>query len=228
MNGSGCSSSGVCPTVIVQYSKQSGHAESGSGQAEKLSFVAALWPTPMAGTPAQNGNSAAGNSDFSRRAEALAAGLWATPAATEVRQGLQIRREGMKGSQESLSTQVQVGFLSPLPDRTIAPDGPPFSTWCPISRRLFRSAMSGVSPTFTRRMLRKGGWRKRRLNPAFVEWLMAWPEGHARSGFSGMAFTPWLRLMRGALSRLPSASGPWIWEEAMERETLDLFGGPAE
>ena len=38
------------------------------------------WPTPMAGTPAQNGNSAAGNSDFSRKAEELAAQvLWKTP-----------------------------------------------------------------------------------------------------------------------------------------------------
>jgi hypothetical protein len=29
------------------------------------------WPTPMAGTPAQNGNNAAGNSDFSRKVQAL-------------------------------------------------------------------------------------------------------------------------------------------------------------
>lgn len=33
----------------------------------------------MAGTPAQNGNSAAGNNDFSRRAEELAAAMWKTP-----------------------------------------------------------------------------------------------------------------------------------------------------
>lgn len=32
----------------------------------------AAWPTPMAGTPAQNGNNAAGNIDFSRRTEELA------------------------------------------------------------------------------------------------------------------------------------------------------------
>lgn len=29
------------------------------------------WPTPMAGTPAQNGNNEAGNTDFSRKTEAL-------------------------------------------------------------------------------------------------------------------------------------------------------------
>lgn len=39
----------------------------------------ASWPTSMAGTPAQNGNSAAGNSDFSRKAEELARTMWFTP-----------------------------------------------------------------------------------------------------------------------------------------------------
>jgi hypothetical protein len=37
------------------------------------------WPTPMAGTPAQNGNNAAGNSDFSRKVtDSILAG-WPTP-----------------------------------------------------------------------------------------------------------------------------------------------------
>jgi len=40
----------------------------------------------MAGTPAQNGNSAAGSSDFSRKAEELARNLWTTPQAHDVRQ----------------------------------------------------------------------------------------------------------------------------------------------
>ena len=38
----------------------------------------------MAGTPAQNGNSAAGNSDFSRKAMELAAGMWTTPQAHDL------------------------------------------------------------------------------------------------------------------------------------------------
>lgn len=36
------------------------------------------WPTPMAGTPAQNGNNPAGNTDSSRKTVALVAG-WPTP-----------------------------------------------------------------------------------------------------------------------------------------------------
>ncbi len=38
----------------------------GRGVADTLTAVTRQWPTPMAGTPAQNGNSQAGNSDFSR------------------------------------------------------------------------------------------------------------------------------------------------------------------
>ena len=37
-------------------------------------FHTAMWPTPMAGTPAQNGNSEAGNTDSSRRTVELAHG----------------------------------------------------------------------------------------------------------------------------------------------------------
>ncbi len=40
------------------------------------------WPTPMAGTPAQNGNNAAGNTDSSRATVALVSG-WPTPAARD-------------------------------------------------------------------------------------------------------------------------------------------------
>jgi hypothetical protein len=39
------------------------------------------WPTPMAGTPAQNGNNEAGNNDSSRKTVELAG--WPTPAANE-------------------------------------------------------------------------------------------------------------------------------------------------
>lgn len=39
-----------------------------------------LWPTPMAGTPAQNGNNEAGNNDSSRKTVALAG--WPTPTAS--------------------------------------------------------------------------------------------------------------------------------------------------
>ena len=43
------------------------------------SLVPSGWPTPMAGTPAQNGNNEAGNNDSSRKTVALSG--WTTPQA---------------------------------------------------------------------------------------------------------------------------------------------------
>ena len=86
--------------------------------------------------------------------------------------------------------------------------------------------MSSVSPTVRRRWLRRGTWRRRRLNAWFVEWLMAWPDGHALCRCSETAFTHWQRDMRGALSALPTAYGPWIWGDVpVTEDQLDLFGG---
>ena len=71
-------------------------------------------------------------------------------------------------------------------------------------------------------------WSKRRLSPAFVEWLMGWPRGHALCGCSATEFSHWQQLMRGALSALPSASGAWIWMEPVKSDRPvqgDLFGG---
>lgn len=89
------------------------------------------------------------------------------------------------------------------------------------SRRLLRSAISHVSPTKLRQWLRRGWWRKRRLNPLFVEWLMGWPIGHALCACSETEFTLWQRDMRSALSQLPTASGPWIWAPTDGAETAE-------
>jgi len=43
------------------------------------------WPTPMAGTPAQNGNNAAGNSDYSRKVADLSG--WPTPTTRDHKDG---------------------------------------------------------------------------------------------------------------------------------------------
>jgi hypothetical protein len=41
---------------------------------DAVKAMASMWPTPMAGTPAQNGNSEAGNNDSSRKTVDLAHG----------------------------------------------------------------------------------------------------------------------------------------------------------
>jgi hypothetical protein len=51
---------------------------------------------------------------------------------------------------------------------------------------------------------------------------MGWPIGHALCACSETEFIRWQQLMRGALSQLPMASGPWIWAppQAKAREPL--------
>ena len=66
-------------------------AQNGNGFGLGLGAAAAVamesWPTPMAGTPAQNGNNAAGNNDFTRRAEDLAGRMWGTPRGSDGEKG---------------------------------------------------------------------------------------------------------------------------------------------
>jgi hypothetical protein len=69
---------------------------------------------------------------------------------------------------------------------------------------------------------------RRRLNPLFVGWLMGWPIGHALCACSATEFTLWQQRVRGALSLLPMALGPWIWrpaDGAEVREQMNLFEG---
>jgi hypothetical protein len=279
-NGSGGS---AWPTAISQDAKQSGHAPSGLGQSEKLSFAVIQWPTPMAGTPAQNGNNAAGNSDFSRGVmelwktpdvpnggrsmpkgttptgmtpdgKKLTVGLenqsrlWGTPRATDGTHGGPNQTIGgkpalssqaatwptpaardHKGSSEASVTRVngksRLDLLDHLaeqafhrPDPETPRHGPPSSVTRPISRQLFRSAMSNVPATTLRRWLRKGNWRKARLNPAFVGWLMNSPSGHHALNCSVIQWRHWQRQSRGALCHLPITFGPWIWEPPTETQ----------
>lgn len=63
--------------------KEKWKGRSGNGFGHSMSEIAQMapWPTPMAGTPARNGNSEAGNNDSSRRTVALAS--WATPRTSD-------------------------------------------------------------------------------------------------------------------------------------------------
>jgi hypothetical protein len=87
--------------------------------------------------------------------KAVAEKLWPTPCASEARQGLQIRREGKKGTQESLSTAVI--FATP-------------------QARDFRTGQQSrwENPERSRNLNDQIGGQ---LNPTWVEWLMGWPLG---------------------------------------------------
>ena len=285
--------------------KAKAKAQNGNGFGLGLGAAASQWPTPMAGTPAQNGNSAAGSSDFSRKA-----GMWKTPSAQEpgvehrtlvnadgtpwtggeraydqetgrlVQTGLpqmvkanahlwttpqahdvtmrgsgqkptakagnaclardaaqwpppaaqnvkgsspdSVTRADGKSRMDILHYAAEQGFSRPDPETPPhgMPSSDPRRTW----RRLRRLVISTHGRAVWKRMAASGG--KRRLNPNFVAWLMAWPIGHPGCACSATEFSRWQQLMRGALSRLPTASGPWIWKppaETQESTQMDLF-----
>lgn len=171
----------------------------------------------MAGTPAQNGNSAAGNSDFSRKAEELAAAInWPTPASRD-HKGANGEAHLTNGTgrlhMDQLPNFVAHGFS--LPDHQTRAHGKP--SWrdrIAILRLLWAWIKSSYGRSVAMRLFRNR--HTRRLNPLFVEWLMGWPPGHALCDCSETESFLWLQRMRGALSQLPTALGPWIWEPPTE------------
>lgn len=202
----------------------------------------------------------AGNSDFTRKAEALALGIanWSTPKATDGTKGgpgqsygsggtpplpaqaaqwptpaaqnwkgsseASITRTDGKSRMDILHYRAEQGFTRP--DPAITQPGLRSLPHAPISRPLWASMIASHGRVVSRRILKARS--RRRLNPLFVGWLMGWPIGHALCACSATEFTLWQRHMRGALSALPMASGPWIWwpaDAAQRPAQMDLFEG---
>jgi hypothetical protein len=91
----------------------------------------AAWPTPMAGTPKQNGYNEAGNTDSSRRTVELAG--WATPQvfdATNCPSG-NLEAKKAKGGCANLREQVRGATSNGSPAQTAKPGllNPAFSRW---------------------------------------------------------------------------------------------------
>jgi hypothetical protein len=123
-----------------------------------------------------------------------------------------------------LHYRAERGFIHPAP--AIWPHGPRSSPHAPISRPLWASMIASHGRVVSRRILK--GRSRRRLNPLFVGWLMGWPIGHALCACSATEFTLWQQQMRGALSQLPMASGPWIWrrtDAAQRPAQMDFLEG---
>ena len=175
----------------------------------------------------------AGNSDFTRKAEALALGIakalpnqWPTPAAQNWKGSSEasITRGDGKSRMDLLHYRAEQGFTRPA--QPTLPDGPRSLPHAPISRPLWASMIASHGRAVSRRILK--GRSRRRLNPLFVGWLMGWPIGHALCACSATEFTLWQQHMRGALSQLPMASGPWIWrptDQAQRPAQMSLFEG---
>lgn len=252
------------PTARGEDSESAGMRHS-RGVADTLTAVTSIWPTPMAGTPAQNGNSMAGNNDFSQKgaerptlegqganwptasasmvtgagSEGRAGGLnlqtaadkWPTPAARDTK-GENSPDHLQNGTGRLHLDQLPnaVAFLYSRPAPETVTHGPTLSQLRPIWHPLRASVIASHGRATWRRLWT--GRAKRRLNPTFVGWLMGWlmgwPPGHALCDCSETEFTHWQQDMRGALSLLPTASGPWIWQppetEAPTPTQISMFG----
>ena len=135
----------TCSDVMTGNLKSSQQKEN-SMHSVTLPQAVMRWPTPAA-TDGTRGGTITDNMTGQSLTQIV--NMWPTPCASEGRQGLQIRRQGKKGSQESLSTAVR--------------------TW-PTPRAF----MHKDSQT-DRGKGNLGEVVSGQLNPTWVEWLMVWP-----------------------------------------------------
>ena len=87
--------------------------------------------------------------------------FWPTPVHSEARQGLQIRRDGKKGTQTSLSTAVLTWPTATSKGITGGSGG-----WALLNKN-----------TTVEEARLMGAGTGGQLNPPWVEWLMGWPIG---------------------------------------------------
>ncbi|WP_426036682.1 DNA methyltransferase [Cypionkella sp. TWP1-2-1b2] len=196
----------------------------GSGGIPPLPAQAAQWQMPVADDQVDRLRGKI-NSRGEPKLSAQAL-QWPTPAAQNWKGSspASVTRAYGKSRMDILHYRAEQGFTHPAPAITLLGLQP--SHHAPISRPLWASMIASHGRVVSRRVLKARA--RRRLNPLFVGWLMGWPIGHALCACSATEFTHWQQQMRGALSRLPMASGPWIWRPAVGPEgptQMNLFEG---
>lgn len=188
-------------------------------------FAGSAWPTATVSTGAQTAENPTpaqtGGTSLPGAAE-----VWQTPQAQD-RDGFQTPNSQI-GLKKQIKGYLKNGRLVKRPWSTVeehlfsrqaqatTQHGSTLSQFVQIWRLLRASVIARHSQATWRRMLRSKS--KRRLNPLFVEWLMGWPAGHAVCAPSETEWCRWQQRMRGALSALPTACGPWIWKPPAEEQ----------
>jgi hypothetical protein len=153
--------------------RASGHRTSASGFGG--------WPTPMAGTPARNGNSAAGNTDSSRAIVAMFAG-WPTPKAMEDNRTTEqyLSFKGKHGASNISGLQVLVRMAGwNTPRATDGTHGGPNQTGGALPADAARAGIGSTSSLVA--TARRGA-----LNPALPRWLMGFPNAWCESAVTAM------------------------------------------
>ena len=193
---------------------ETGRRPDGSKAQVGLENQTRMWGTPRA----SDGEKGGPNMAFGAGGTPLPsqAANWPTPAAQNVKGSSPdstVRADG-KSRMDILHYAAEQGFSRPARETQThgRPSSDPRLTW----RRLRRLVISTHGRAVWKRMAASGG--KRRLNPNFVAFLMGWPIGHPSCACSETEWCRFALLMRGALSALPTASGPWVWKPPAETQ----------
>ena len=198
-------------------------AKNGNGFGLSLGAAVGAWPSPFISVTTTTMIPGEG---FVLAATTVEQKQWPTPASRD-HKGENSPDHLINGTgrlhMDQLPNAVAHGFTHP--DLAPMTHGPTLSQLRRIWRPLRASLIASHGRAVWLRLWT--GRAKKRLNPLFVEWLMGWPPGHALCDCSEMEWHLWQRHMRGALSRLPMASGPWIWKppapELPKMQQLGLF-----
>lgn len=137
----------------------------------------ASWPTPMAGTPAQNGNNPAGNTDSSRKTVALLSG-WPTPTSKEAAGGEY--KDPDKAMARALGPHANdlrdFAQMAAWPTPQARDHFPPHTPEYIAEKKAQGHGMANLNDSVMLSGSPAGMESSGRLNPAFSRWLMGLPK----------------------------------------------------
>jgi hypothetical protein len=180
--------------------RELGRTASGGGD---LQAAAAMWPTPTSEDGESTGHRPSTHTSGATTLTA-ASRSWATPRSSDVGPRGGTTGFGLRNEVAAWATPSAQMWRSENPEQS--PEHAP-----PLSRQVLRITPPG------RESSPSDPTSRQRLNPAFVEWLMGWPEGWS---------TPIARTACTSSVTASSRSVPPSLSERSSSGQLDLFPDP--